>query len=82
MATIIFESADGERFTVPLQLTTYSTTIKTMLDNLEVDDTGSEVIPMPNIVSPILKKVLEWAKHEQVTQFDKMHCLKLADNML
>lgn len=70
MATVVFESSDGKKFVVPLAVATYSTTIKTMLDNLGLgmDDEGSEteVIPVPNVKGSILEKILEWAEHEQV----------------
>lgn len=68
MATVVFESSDGKKFVVPLAVATYSTAIKTMLDDLGTDDEGSEneVIPVPNVKGSILEKILEWAKHEQV----------------
>lgn len=70
MATVVFESSDGKKFVVTLAVATYSTTIKTMLDNLGLgmDDEGSEteVIPVPNVKGSILEKILEWAEHEQV----------------
>lgn len=65
MATITFQSSDEKKFTVPLEVATYSNTIKTMLDDLGLEET-TDAIPLPNVSGSIMEKVLEWAKHERV----------------
>lgn len=41
-----------------------SVTIKTMIDDLGLTD-ESEEVPLPNVTSSILKKVVEWAEHHK-----------------
>lgn len=64
MSSIILESKDGERFSVDLAIAKMSNTIKTMLEDLgETKD--DEVVPLPNVSGPILKKVIDWATYHK-----------------
>lgn len=65
MGSIKLQSSDGEFFVVDVDVMKCSTTIKTMLENLGMEDGGQEVIPLTNINSTILRKVIEWATHHR-----------------
>ena len=65
--TIALQSSDGEKFDVPKEIARKSVTIKTMLEDLGLDDDDSncEAVPLPNVVGSVLKKVIEWCeKHK------------------
>jgi len=65
MVEIKLQSAEGETFAVDTQVIRCSLTIRTMLEDLGMDD-GEEVIPLTNVNSAILRKVLQWAAHHKV----------------
>ena len=58
--TIALQSSDGEKFEVPKEIARKSVTIKTMLEDLGLDDDDSncEAVPLPNVVGSVLKKVI------------------------
>ncbi len=51
------QSSDGEVFSVDFEVIKQSTTIKTMVDDLSIDDIEDEIVPLPNVTAGILKKV-------------------------
>jgi S-phase kinase-associated protein 1 len=61
MAIIRLQSSDGEIFPVDIAVAKKSNTIKTMLDDLGVEDGDEEIVPLPNVDANILKKVIEWS---------------------
>ncbi|XP_031635009.1 S-phase kinase-associated protein 1-like [Contarinia nasturtii] len=64
MAIIKLESSDGEIFDTEIDVARCSGTIKTMLDDCGIeDDDGGATVPLKNVNSYILRRVLEWAKH-------------------
>lgn len=61
MPNIKLQASDGEIFDTDVQIARCSGTIKTMLDDLGMDEGEDEIVPLPNVNSAILKKVLQWA---------------------
>jgi hypothetical protein len=69
-ARITLQSVDGENFAVDLEVARMSSTIKTMLDDLNVaaDQGADEIIPLPNVRGDILKLVIEWSTYHKVSK--------------
>merc|ERR1712048_621191 len=65
MPTIKLQSSDGEVFPVDVEIAKQSVTIKTMLEDLGMDEEDEEVVPLPNVNAAILKKVIQWATYHK-----------------
>ena len=67
MTKINLESSDGEIIPVPLDIAKEMITIRTMLDDLGIneEDENDEAVPLPNVNAKILKKIVEWAEHHK-----------------
>ena len=52
------KSNDGDISDVDIEVAKASVTIKTMLEDLGVDENNDEIAPLPNVNSTILKKGL------------------------
>lgn len=63
--TIKLQSADGEVFDVERDIIAASTTIKTMMDQIEVHSDEDDPIPLQNVTGAILKRVIQWATHHK-----------------
>ncbi len=63
--TVHLVSQEGESFDVPLSVAKMSELVKTMIDE-DQDDEEAQEIPLPNVKSSILAKVIEFAKHYKV----------------
>ena len=60
MPTIRLQSSDGEVFPVEIEIAKQSVTIKTMLEDLGIDEDEEEIVPLPNVNAAILKRVINW----------------------
>ncbi|KAL4832736.1 hypothetical protein H8958_014152 [Nasalis larvatus] len=66
MPSIKLQSSDGEIFEVDVEIAKQSVTIKTMLEDLGMDDAGDDdPAPLPNVNAAILKKVIQWCTHHK-----------------
>jgi S-phase kinase-associated protein 1 len=79
-ATVKLVSKEGESFTVPLAVATMSELVKSMKDedgdddDDDDDDDKATEIPLPNVKSEVLKKVIEFCEHhlqEPMTEIEK-----------
>lgn len=72
MPNIKLQSLDGEVFEVDVEIAKQSVTIKTMLEDLGVDEDEDEAIPLPNVNAAILKKVIQWCTYHKVNYSAKL----------
>jgi len=66
-------SQEGDIFKVPVDIATMSELVKTMFDTEQPED-EDQVIPLPNVKSSILSKVIEFLTHykgEPMTDIEK-----------
>ncbi|XP_063992910.1 S-phase kinase-associated protein 1-like [Diachasmimorpha longicaudata] len=63
MPNIKLQSSGGEVFEVDVEIGKCSVTIKTIFEDLGMDE--EEVVPLPNVNSAILKKVIQWATYHK-----------------
>ena len=64
---ITIQSSDGDNFKVDLDAAKKSATIRTILEDLGVkanneENEVKEVLPLPNIDSEVLRKVIDWCE--------------------
>ncbi|XP_050738997.1 S-phase kinase-associated protein 1 isoform X1 [Eriocheir sinensis] len=65
MPSIKLQSSDGDTFDVDVEIAKQSVTIKTMLEDLGMDEDEEEVVPLPNVNAAILKKVIQWCTYHK-----------------
>ena len=68
MPQIKLQSSDGEIYPVDVEIAKQSVTIKTMLEDLGMDEGEDEVVPLPNVNAAILKKVIAFFSKSQSNQ--------------
>lgn len=61
-STIKLQSVDGEVFDVDIRVAKMCGTIKTMLEDGGVDENDDTTVPLPNVKSHILRKILQWSQ--------------------
>ncbi|KDO29287.1 hypothetical protein SPRG_05824 [Saprolegnia parasitica CBS 223.65] len=64
-------SQDGDSFEVARDVACVSELVKAMLADDEGDDTVRE-IPLPNVKSPVLAKVIEFCNHHHTTPMEEI----------
>jgi len=65
MPSIQLQSSDGEVFKVDTGIAKQSVTIKTMLEDLGIEEDDEEVVPLPNVNAAILKRVIQWCSYHK-----------------
>jgi len=65
MPMINLQSSDGVVFQVDFEIAKASVTIKTMVENLGLEEEDEEIVPLPNVNANILKKVIQWATYHK-----------------
>jgi len=65
MPNIKLQSSDGEIFELDVEVAKLSVTIKTMLEDLGMDEEEEDPIPLPNVNAAILKKVIQWCTYHK-----------------
>lgn len=65
MPMIKLQSSDGEVIETDIRIAKYSGTIEAMLECVGIDNYKEEeaAVPLPNVSSAILRKVLQWAEY-------------------
>jgi S-phase kinase-associated protein 1 len=62
MSHIKLQSSDNQVFALELAAAKQSTTLRTMLEDLGIgDEVDTEVIPLPNVRSEILRLIVDWS---------------------
>lgn len=65
MPSIKLISSDGDVFETDVEIAKQSVTIKTMLEDLGMDEDDDEPVPLPNVNAAILKKVINYCTHHK-----------------
>lgn len=66
MQNIKLQSSDNEIFECDLAVAKCSGTIRTMLEDLGIDENSEdEVVPLPNVNSAILRKVIQFCTYHK-----------------
>ena len=65
MLSIKLQSCDNEIFTVDYEVAKCSVTIRTMVEDLGLDANDDDIVPLPNVNSAILRKVIQWATYHK-----------------
>lgn len=74
--TVHLVSQEGESFDVQIGIAKMSELVKTMIDEDQDDDDAQE-IPLPNVKSPILAKVIEFCQHYKTEPMNEIEKVSL-----
>jgi hypothetical protein len=69
--TVHLISQEGESFDVQLGVAKMSELVKTMVDE-DQDENEAQEIPLPNVKSSILAKVIEFCQHHKVEPMEEI----------
>jgi S-phase kinase-associated protein 1 len=72
--TVHLVSQEGESYDVPMSFAKLSQLVKTMIDD-DQDDEEAQEIPLPNVKSAILAKIVEFCHHyhaEPMNEIEKV----------
>ena len=72
-------SQEGEMFEVPISVATMSKLVKSMVDE-EQDDEAPQEIPLPNVKTAILAKVIEFCRRYKAEAMTEIEKVLLAEN--
>jgi S-phase kinase-associated protein 1 len=79
--TIHLVSQEGESFDVPLSVGKMSELVKTMIDDDQEEDEAQE-IPLPNVKSAILAKVIEFAQHYRTEPMNEIEKVRVSRDVI
>lgn len=65
MTKIKLQSADGEIFDVERDVISASSTIKNLMEQVDVGSEDDEPIPLQNVTGSILKRIIQWAQYHR-----------------
>lgn len=63
MSVIKLKSSDGEVIAIDIRIAKCSGTLTAMLDCVDDYEEEMDAVPLPNVSSAILRKVLQWAEY-------------------
>ncbi|TPX15546.1 uncharacterized protein E0L32_004244 [Thyridium curvatum] len=62
---VTLQSSDGDKVEVDRPVAERSILLKNMIEDLGEDMIAQQVVPLPNVNSAVLKKVIEWCEHHR-----------------
>lgn len=68
MPNIQLQSSDGEVFNIDSETAKCSSTIRNLIEDCGLESEDNPLIPLPNVNSTILSKVLIWANHHKTEE--------------
>ncbi|XP_032306377.1 S-phase kinase-associated protein 1 isoform X2 [Drosophila ananassae] len=71
MPNIQLQSSDGEVFNIDSETAKCSSTIRNLIEDCGLESEENPLIPLPNVNSTILSKVLIWANHHRAEKAEK-----------
>lgn len=65
MPIIKLKSCDGVVFDVEIEVAKCSGTIKSMLEACDIEDNLNAILPLPNVNSATLRRILMWSEYHK-----------------
>ena len=75
--TVILVSQESESFEVPLDIALMSELVKQIVDVDQLNEDEKQEIPLPNVKSTILAKVIEFAQHYKVEPMSEIEKVRI-----